>query len=363
MPNDLVLLERQFDPLLPQLREALAGLMPVERLVRTLLMSVERNPRLLECNRQSLFNSGMTLAVLGLEADGVTGQAYLLPFKKMVQPCIGYRGYNTLGARSHITIDGAVVREGDEFDYNEGTGAFVRHKKLLGNESSRRIIAAWAAGSAHDRPPVIRVMSIDELNEVKARAPGAKTPDSPWNDPKIGLPAMYEKTPKRRLARSMPLNVMQLAARLDEAFEEQGRYGFIGPDRALRIEGETSPIPDRDTNQQPTAAALIRGSTPSGAVVHPASGPTPPSVSQAPTHADGGGSAEKPPSAEQYAGLWDSILIDATDPQLIRDGWKVGGGLRKKILWPEDENDRAHWTQIKARAEKKIKELEGAPPQ
>lgn len=258
MANDLVVLEKQFEPLMPALQQALAQTMPVERLMRTVMISCQRMPRLLECDRQSLFNAAMTFAVLGLEVDGVSGQGYLIPFAGKVQPVIGYKGYNTLAARAGITIDGAVVREGDEFEYEEGTTPFVRHKKKLGAEHGRRIVAAWAVASAKDRPPVIKVLSIDELEAVRAKSPGAKKSDSPWNDPKIGLIAMYEKTVKRRLARSMPLNVMQLASRLDEAFDEQGKPGFIAPDKTLMIDGV---IADRSQTNGPSARELIDGRT------------------------------------------------------------------------------------------------------
>ena len=72
-------------------------------------------------------------------------------------------------------------------------------------------------------------LSIDELLAVKAKSPGARKKDSPWNDPDVGFPAMCEKTARRRLARSMPLNVMQYAARLEEAYEEQGMLAHVTP--------------------------------------------------------------------------------------------------------------------------------------
>ena len=49
----------------------------------------------------------------GLEVDGVTGQAFLVPFAGKVQLVVGYKGYNTLGARAGLTITGEVVRSGD----------------------------------------------------------------------------------------------------------------------------------------------------------------------------------------------------------------------------------------------------------
>lgn len=234
MANELVALERAFDPLLGHLTQALQvpGVnLTAQRLVRSVLISVERQPDLMQCTRQSLFNAAMSAAVLGLECDGVTGQAFLIRFNVKGTPTaqlvIGYKGYNTLAARSGLTITGEVVREGDAFNFDEGEG-WVKHKKLLG-AGERRTIAAWAKAAALDRPAVVKVLDIAEILAVRARSPGAKRSDSPWNDEKIGFPAMAEKTVKRRLARSMPLNVMQIAARLDEAVEEQGLAARIDP--------------------------------------------------------------------------------------------------------------------------------------
>ena len=270
MANDIAILEGQLKPLSPRFAEVLGQSMPVERLIRTVVLSVERLPRLLECDRQSLFNAAMSAAVLGLEVDGVTGQAFLIPFKNRAQLVIGYKGYNTMAARSGITITGKVVREGDKFDYDLAEG-WVMHKPELGNKG--RIIAAWAKAAASGRPAIVEVLSIDELMAVKAKSPGAARSDSPWNDPTIGFPAMCEKTVKRRLARSLPLNIMHLAARMDEAVDEQGHPAHISPDKSVVIDGEV--LPPREPSPTPTAEQLM---SPRGdAVTEPASATKPPS--------------------------------------------------------------------------------------
>lgn len=249
MSNDLVLFEQQMKAVTPQFADVLGNRMPPERLIRTVLMACEKVPKLLQCNRQSLMNAGMTFGVLALEVDGVTGQGYILPFANVAQPVIGYKGYNTIAGRGGITITGAVVREGDEFDWSKGTKAFVRHKAKLDNRG--RIIAAWSHAEANGRPPIVEVMGIGDLEDVRARSPGAKKADSPWNDPKIGLPAMYEKTVKRRLARSTPMNwaspEFQYAAVMEEAFEERGKHSYIAPGRGVIIDGEDAgPIAKRE---------------------------------------------------------------------------------------------------------------------
>jgi recombination protein RecT len=237
--NALTIFEQQLVPLKPRFADVLGDLMPVDRLIRTVLVSVERAPKLLDCNRQSLFNAAMSAAVLGLEVDGITGQAFLIPFRDRAQLVIGYKGFNTMGARSGITIQGAVVREHDKFLYQLGTNGSVTHVPVLGSRD--RIVGAWAVAEANNRPPIISVLSLQDIMDVKEKSPGARKPDSPWNDPTVGFVAMAEKTCKRRLARSMPLNVMQLGAKLDETFEERGRHAWIDAQRRVHVEGEGAP--------------------------------------------------------------------------------------------------------------------------
>lgn len=258
MSNDLVVFENMLTAVKPQFADVLGGRMPPERLIRTVMLSVGRLPALLDCNRQSLMNAAMTAGVLGLECDGVTGQFYILPFKAVAQPVIGFKGYNTIAARAGLTITGDVVREGDEFDYAKGTKAFVYHKPSL--TAGGRIIAAWSQAESKDRPPIVEILGIEELLAVKGRSPGAKRSDSPWNDERIGFPAMCAKTAKRRLARSTPMNwaapEFQYAASMEEAFEERGRPSYIAPGKGVIVDGEV--IATRSTaDDTPNAEDLV----------------------------------------------------------------------------------------------------------
>lgn len=250
MALDLVPYEHALAPMLPVYTDLLRGIMDPRRLIRTVLISIEKTPELAKCTMPSIVNAATSLAVLGLEADGMTGQGYLIPFRNkgvpMAQPVVGYKGYNTLAWRAGYTINGGIVREGDDFDWAEGTGAFVRHKKKAGS-GNRPILWAWAVAESTGHPSMVQVMSLQDILAVKAKSPGAKRYDSPWNDEAIGFPAMAEKTVKRRLARSMPMNTMQLAAAMEQGFEEQGNISYIRPDGALMqatIETPTAPTED-----------------------------------------------------------------------------------------------------------------------
>jgi recombination protein RecT len=240
-------LEKQFNALAPQFAAVLGDVMSPERLIRTLMISLDRTPKLYECDRQTLFMAAMSAACLGLEVDGVTGQAFILPFAGKAQLITGYKGYNTLAGRGGFSIRGGVVRDGDGFEFDKANALLV-HRPKIGNTG--RIIAAWALAASKALPSVIEVIGIDELMTLRGRAPGAAKKDSPWNDPQIGFPAMCEKTAKRRLARSMPLNLLQSslhqyhnAARLDEAVEEQGHRAWIDPSKGVIIDAEEVAAP------------------------------------------------------------------------------------------------------------------------
>ncbi len=182
-----------------------------------------------------------------------------MPFRdstrgSVVQPIIGYLGYNTLGARAGLTITGRVVRDGDGFEFDESAG-WVRHSRKLGGEvgpDARRIVAAWAKAEAKDRPAVVRVLSVDELLAVKAKSPRGTKP--PWADPAIGYPAMCEKTAKRRLRRDMPLTLSYTAAAtMEESYEERGLHTWIHPDKGIMTECG----PATDSGVTPSAQDLI----------------------------------------------------------------------------------------------------------
>jgi|SRR5215211_63329 len=335
--NELAVLEQQFQPLAPHFAQVLGTRMAPERLIRTVLISCERTPKLLECTRESLVSAAMSAAVLGLEVDGVSGQAFLIPFKDTklnrtrAQLVIGYKGYNTIAARdAHMTITGEAVHEGDEFDYEFGTRAFVRHKPSLEPKTARPVIAAWAKAEAFDRPPIQVVMSIFEIEAIRERAPGGKRSDSPWNDPLIGFPAMASKTPKRRLARSLPMGLFQLAARMEEAHEEQGKHAYIAADKTVMIEG----TPASASPAAPEAQVL------------PKATPVAPAREQLTQ-------VRSSMSFEDYSEFLDTLIADATSSDELGNAFDSHTATHGKFT--NDEYD-----QLRERVMKRMDELDRA---
>lgn len=259
MGSDLVLTLPAFEnelivPLQAQIEDMLGDVMSFARFKRTAIMSAEKNPKLLRCTPQSLIGTITGSAVLGLEMDGVTGQAFPVPFAGVAQLVIGYKGYNTLAGRSGYTITGDVVLEGDNFEFDLGR-AFISHTYPLSRPATARVIGAWALMSSNSAPPALVVMPLAELEAVKNAAPAVKHKvQTPWTAGPIGYAAMCSKTAKRRLARVAPLNLIghryHWAASMEEQRDELGKLAFVHPDRGvITQDGDLSPIAERRSEQ------------------------------------------------------------------------------------------------------------------
>lgn len=174
-------------------------------------VAVARTPKLLECDRMSVFDALTTCAQLGLSPSGRLGSAYLIPFNGKCTLVVGYKGYVDLAYRSGevVGFGAQVVYEEDEFDYSEGFGVQIRHHKRSeeANPGPLRYVYAWAEMRGGYK--VSLLMLRREVEAIKARAPGARKPGGPWDtDPA----EMWKKTALRRLIKLLPLSPQKAQA-------------------------------------------------------------------------------------------------------------------------------------------------------
>lgn len=259
------IIERTIDAEMELISNVLAAHphLPPATFKASFLTLAAQNDKVAQCTPASLVNCLSTAAGLGLPMQSQLGQFFILPFKLhgvlTGTPVIGVKGYNTLGARDNYTINGEVVRDGDEFEYEFGSNASLSHKIRGKRDASRRVIAAWAMAEHLNRRPIIKVTEIEELEAVRAKSPAVKfnAKDSPWNDNtgiQLGLTAMFEKTPKRRLARSMPLNIFVMANAMETQFDLTGRPAYILPNK----EAGTLEIVDGGTGEKRTPEEISK---------------------------------------------------------------------------------------------------------
>ena len=247
----LALLEK----LRPQLEAALPKHLGVDRFLRVSLTTIRQNPKLMECDRRSFLASMLTCAQLGLEPDGVLGQAYLVPFKTrgvlQCQLIVGYRGYVTLARNSGEieSIQAKVVRKGDEFHYQYGFDETLTHipKAPINAEITHAwLVVKFKNGGRHwdvmTREDIDRHMLMSQgyqrAEKVWEEGKPARK-DSPWH---LHYAAMAVKTVVRANARFLPLSV-QKAAALDDA-ADMGAQASLGAAGEVVIEGTSETVDD-----------------------------------------------------------------------------------------------------------------------
>lgn len=261
MAHDLIVIERELDRgYMPAFANILTQTPSVPALAfkAGFMEELRRNPTLMECTHQSLFNCGATAAFTGLMPGGPTGQMFFLPFRDTKRnvvnavPVVGYRGYNTIAARSKIDIEGGVIRKDDKYRIIEGTKPDLIIERNL-DHSDAQIIASWSVLHREGHRYSQRVLGIKQLMGIKAKSMGARKADSPWNDHVgPGFEAMCEKSARRRQARSIPLNAFVMADAM-ETTHDLGKPAWIIPREAdghpalVTPEGEQKPPPPEKT--------------------------------------------------------------------------------------------------------------------
>lgn len=254
--------ENNLEKCLPKFAPVLqgTGLSP-EKLKQTIINSLMANNYLANCSPESVMQSAMTAAVLGLEVDNVTGQGYLTPFKGRCQFIPGYKGYITLARNSGFVVEGDVVREKDTFHYERGLNPKLEHVPAQGSPTERGAIThAYAVAHHNTLPSIFDVVHIEDVNRIRDRSEGykaymaGKIKSTPWA---TDYPAMAKKTAIRALASKLPLNVQKAAA--IEGEHERGKSAYIDERGDVTVYKESQADDKGGTTEQPTAEDLGLG--------------------------------------------------------------------------------------------------------
>ena len=175
-----------------------------ERFVKIALYATLKNPKLKECDANSVYQALITLSQLGLEPDGRL--AHLIPFQNRkanrydCQLIVDFKGLAELAYRSgrisHVHAD--VVCDNDDFEYDRGQ--VVRHKidfrKPRGNA-----YAYYAMATFKDGGEAVVVMTKFEVDAIRARSRAGNS--GPWV---TDYDEMAKKTAFRRLSKWLPLS-------------------------------------------------------------------------------------------------------------------------------------------------------------
>ena len=230
----------------PQMKMILPPSITPERMSRVIMSALQSTPALLNCDRTSFMKAAMTVSYLGLEPEGVLGQAYLVPYKGQVQAQIGYKGLITLARNSGLVSSLAAheVCEGDEFDYAFGLEPKLQHvpaKSDRGAVTHFYAVAKFKDGSHH-----FEVMSKAEVDKIRD---GSPSKNGPWASHYV---EMGKKTAIRRISKYLPLTI-QRAEALNVA-AEQGKVASI--DDGMVIENDAIQTPEESVEGAPKLSKL-----------------------------------------------------------------------------------------------------------
>lgn len=243
--DEIATVRTALDKMKPQMAMALPKHITPDRMLRVAMTAIQNTPKLLECTRESLYSSIMKSAQLGLEPDGILGQAYLIPFSKNiniggkwhktleVQFIIGYRGLIDLARRSGDVqnIIAKEVYESDEFTVDWSQEVPFTHKPDLSKDRGE-VTHFWALARFKDGGFHWDYMTRSEVETIRDKGNG-KT-NKIWEDHFI---EMGKKTVIRRIAKYLPMSVQKAA--LYEELTESGKKISINDSNDLIIEHET----------------------------------------------------------------------------------------------------------------------------
>lgn len=256
-----------------------------ERVLRLAIFAVKKTPALAKCSPSSVLGCCMFFASIGIEPNNAFGHGFLIPFEKKhydkatkkwvveevtCTPIIGYKGYIALAYREPVIskIVGGAVYERDEFEYQEGSDSFLRHRKLLIGDRGPLVAAfgyAKLRGEFGDADLSVVLPRDDVMRSrgrsktytslaaavEKARAEGVSwkiqkaeraLAETPWV---FDEDVMAAKTGIRRLASALPIGgSLAIASAMEQVADTPGFDPSILTDvdvtKAI-AEGESSP--------------------------------------------------------------------------------------------------------------------------
>ena len=167
--------------------------------------SIQRIPKLLECEPTTVINSFMKMAQLKLMPSDVSGEAYVLPYNGKAQFQLGYQGLVTLFYRAGVkSIASEVVYKSDDFKYINGE---IFHNPDIFSEDRGVAIGAYVIVETQTGGKISKVMKkSDIINIGKTFSKSYTSEYSPWNaknDPELW---MWKKSVLKQVAKLVPKN-------------------------------------------------------------------------------------------------------------------------------------------------------------
>lgn len=232
-----------------------------DRFVRIAITTIRQNPKLAQCNQESLLGALMVSAQLGLE-PGVLGQCYLIPYGRECQFQIGYKGMIELLRRSGQLKDiyAYSVYENDEFEMTYGLNRDLKHKPNLQDKGN--FIGCYCVAVLKDDARAFEYMTKEEI-ESHGKKFSKTYGNGPW---KTDFEAMAHKTVVKKMLKWLPVSVefLEMAAKDEKTFkvvdEKTGEAEeIIVLDDGMVVNGETGEVIEESKDNVKDIDKVVEG--------------------------------------------------------------------------------------------------------
>lgn len=193
----------------PEIAKACGSMIKAEELGRVALTTIRTNPKLLDCNVQSLMAGVMMASQLGLRIDPTLGQAYLVPYCKEAQFILGYRGMLALIRNSGdvSSIMAYAVYENDKFTLQYGLNEKLEHtpwhcREDKPQKDSGAFRGAYCVAKLKDGGNAHLYMPKTDIDAHRKRSKASGS--GPWV---TDYEAMALKTVVRGIAKWLPMSI------------------------------------------------------------------------------------------------------------------------------------------------------------
>jgi recombination protein RecT len=253
-PQEEVVAQLRSDEFKSQVALALPESVTPERFTRIAITALQANPSIAELERPSVMRALLQSAAMGLMPDG--REAAIVPFKGKAQLIAMVGGLRKIAADYGWTIYTTVVHENDDFAYEQGLDVRFVHRPVRPGQPRGEVIAAYAVGKHADGRRELEVLTVEEVEKIRAVSQAGQKPEGPWVN---WWEQMAEKSAAKRLFKKLPLSeddkrVRIIRAAPDPADALVRMYG-PGADRVLvdRSTGEIQSGADGSSSTEGSA--------------------------------------------------------------------------------------------------------------
>ena len=233
--------EKQFKSVLP-------AHIPAAKFMRTVVGAVQNNPKILGCDRQSLYLACQKAAQDGLIFDG--REAALVQFKDQAQymPMVAGLLKKLRQSGQLSTITAQTVHKNDAFSFNPARDDIPQHEPDWFGDRGE-MVGVYAVARMKDGGYVVEIMNMAQINKVKGVSRTSNF--GPWKD---WPEEMAKKTVLRRLCKLLPSS-----ADIDLMLDHDNEMYDLG--------GHEEPAPKQETKTR--AAEIIEAEYDSFTEVNP----------------------------------------------------------------------------------------------